>query len=127
MTPRIALMKHDDSSFQFASSGYFCSIAIFNLSNCEQYSPNVSYDCLVEVNSIKFLSNPTRHKTRLPSAQLLESLKVVRFTFSRIFSIIINNPFFIPRDYLLQKLYLLVACTEQMVNGNVGKSFSIKL
>jgi len=35
MRPRIILMKHDD--FRFAISGRFCSIAVFNSSNWEQY------------------------------------------------------------------------------------------
>jgi len=83
---------------------------------------NLSSRCLIKSHNTGSLSNLTRHRAwpSLDEDRLLGWLKVVHSTFPRSFSlnIIVNDPFFISRHYLLQKWCLLVAFIERVANAN---------
>ena len=113
-----ALSWWNTTSFRFAISERFYSIAVFNSSNWEQYFSEFIVSLVKAYNT---LSNPTRYRAwpSLDEDRLLGWLKVVPLS-PRSFSlnIIVNDPFFIPRHYLLQKWCLLVAFIEWVANGN---------
>ena len=78
-----------NTSFRFAISGRFCSIAVFNSSNWEQYFFLffLSSRCLLKAHNTGSFSNPTRHRAwpSLNEDRLLGWLKVVHSVFPKIF------------------------------------------
>ena len=85
-------------------------------------SLNLSSHCLVKAHNTGSLFNPTRHRAwpSLDEDRLLGWLKMIHSAFPKIFftqHYCENDPFFIPRHYLLQKC-LLVAFIERIANGN---------
>ena len=84
-------------------------------------SLNLSSCCLIKTHNTGYLSNPNRHRAgpSLDEDRLLGCPKVGHFAFHKIFffQLTINDPFFIPRHYLLQKWSLLGAFIERVTNG----------